>query len=318
MGNSFAVKYFEFKSFFGNDTTNDEPEKIETVDTVKSEEITSKDISLPEGYSVEIGDIPFKSENCPKITIKDANVGKVTVTANKNVNEHLLVVTDEKEKTLKISGDENRCYKFSELEILIPSSVPGLKLNGVCVLDADVGKMDSFDLCCNGLINGKLNCDVNKLSLELSGQGNICVSGSAKDCKIVADGMLCIDANALKTDDIELNLQGMNDCSVQPTESLTGYTDSSSILRYPAEVKKVDVKSPFDDFSFGLGNFPFGGFFNTDLFNPTKMFQSFAEGMKALPAAVNDDDDTEHKSRSKLTGWSDNLHQWMTNAFWGS
>ncbi|OXB10574.1 DUF2807 domain-containing protein [Flavobacterium plurextorum] len=171
--------------------------------------------------------------------------GKIIVKGEENILSAMIVEVEE--NTLKIYTKKNTNIRSSigkKVEVTIPfEKISELTLSGSGnIKSKDIIKNDSFLAKLSGSGNFRLAVDSNSFELNLSGSGNVNLKGNADNFTTKLSGSGDIDASALKSKNVVVNVSGSGNSKVNCNESLTARVSGSGDIKYTGNPEKRDVK----------------------------------------------------------------------------
>ncbi|MFH6962984.1 head GIN domain-containing protein [Flavobacterium plurextorum] len=171
--------------------------------------------------------------------------GKIIVKGEENILSAIIVEVEE--NTLKIYTKKNTNIRSSvgkKVEVTIPfEKISELTLSGSGnIKSKDIIKNDSFLAKLSGSGNFSLAVDSNSFELNLSGSGNVNLKGNADNFTTKLSGSGDIDASALKSKNVVVNVSGSGNSKVNCNESLTARVSGSGDIKYTGNPEKRDVK----------------------------------------------------------------------------
>ncbi|MEG1237926.1 MAG: head GIN domain-containing protein [Flavobacterium sp.] len=171
--------------------------------------------------------------------------GKIIIKGEENILSAIVVEVEE--NTLKIYTKKNTNIRSSigkKVEVTIPfEKISELTLSGSGnIKSKDIIKNDSFLAKLSGSGNFSLAVDSNSFELNLSGSGNVNLKGNADNFTTKLSGSGDIDASALKSKNVVVNVSGSGNSKVNCNESLTARVSGSGDIKYTGNPEKRDVK----------------------------------------------------------------------------
>ncbi|OXA97237.1 DUF2807 domain-containing protein [Flavobacterium oncorhynchi] len=171
--------------------------------------------------------------------------GKIIIKGEENILSAIVVEVEE--NTLKIYTKKNTNIRSSigkKVEVTIPfEKISELTLSGSGnIKSKDIIKNDSFLAKLSGSGNFSLAVDSNSFELNLSGSGNVNLKGNAANFTTKLSGSGDIDASALKSKNVVVNVSGSGDSKVNCSETLTARVSGSGDIKYSGNPEKRDVK----------------------------------------------------------------------------
>lgn len=147
----------------------------------------------------------------------------VTIELQENLVEYLAIKTDngtltiDSERSFNITDDSKNPKIYVSAPMLEKLQVDGL----ITIKKADKITADSFELDLSGICDGKLDLDVKELNADISGMGNIVLTGTADNAHIEMSGTGNFEAIDLQTKETIIDTSGMGNVEISCSDKLT-------------------------------------------------------------------------------------------------
>lgn len=169
--------------------------------------------------------------------------GNITVEADDNFHEYIIVETDGDKLILKIKNKVNLKSK-NPIKITVPfRDLDGVKLTGSGdVVTRDAISADNFEAAVTG--SGDVNLEVNakQVSFKVTGSGDMVLTGGADMAEIRISGSGDFDGRQFRAKTAEVSVAGSGDADVYAEDRLTARVSGSGDITYggsPSVDKKV-------------------------------------------------------------------------------
>lgn len=168
-----------------------------------------------------------------EVFLVEGNEGNISITAEDNVQDRVLVASDGKMLTISMKNNTS-LLNTKKINISVPfKMVSELTLSGSGnITGKDLMISDSMAISLKGSGEIEVFLKTNSLKVELNGSGEIAVAGTTKDmnCTITGSGKLM--AKKLIADQADLNIIGSGSSTVYVTSSLNGKIKGSGKIFY--------------------------------------------------------------------------------------
>ncbi|MCD0469663.1 head GIN domain-containing protein [Flavobacterium sp. JAS] len=171
--------------------------------------------------------------------------GKITIKGEENIIANIIIEVED--NTLKVYSKKNLNLRPSigkKIQVTIPfEKISEINLSGSGDIQSkNPIKNDKFLARLSGSGNFNLDVDSNSLELNLSGSGNVRLKGTADNFTTKLSGSGDIDAAQLKSKNVDVNVSGSGNSSVNCNGSLTARVSGSGDIKYSGNPEKRDVK----------------------------------------------------------------------------
>lgn len=168
------------------------------------------------------------------LTITDAENHKVTVQAEENLQEIIIVETDG--NTLKIRHKKGVNFNSTK-RIIIHISAPalsGVALSGSGNINStnQLNGSDKFNVSSSGSGNIQLEVETSDMKTSISGSGNISLKGSTKQLDGQISGSGNIRAKNLQSENTSIRISGSGSAEVVATQKLDSRIAGSGDVKY--------------------------------------------------------------------------------------
>lgn len=178
-----------------------------------------------------------------EVYLEKGKEGTIQVTAEDNVQEHILVESDG--TTLTISMKNNTSLRNTQkIKIKVPfEDLSELSMIGSGEIEGkDLIKSDLLKLRLKGSGEIELNVETNSIVAELNGSGEIELSGTAKNVNANSTGSGEFKGKKLITDQAEIYISGSGSSYIFVNNSLTGKIRGSGEVYFGGNPSTNDVK----------------------------------------------------------------------------
>ena len=168
------------------------------------------------------------------LVITDANEHKVTVEADENLQQYIIVETEG--NTLKIRHQKGVNFNSSK-QILIHISAPmlsevALSGSGNIKSTNQLNGSDKFNISSSGSGNIEMDVETSDMSAAISGSGNISLKGKTKQLDGRISGSGNIRAKNLQSEVTSVRISGSGSAEVVATQKLDTKIAGSGDVRY--------------------------------------------------------------------------------------
>jgi len=171
--------------------------------------------------------------------------GKITIKGEENLLAVIKVEVEENELKIYVEkGTQIRTSIGKKIEVIVPfEKISAVTLSG----SGDIrtkNKITSDNLSAklSGSGNFNLEIDAKNLDLALSGSGDVVLKGRADSFTSKISGSGNVNASNLKSKNVEANVYGSGNSTVNCESSLTGKVSGSGNIKYLGNPEKRDVK----------------------------------------------------------------------------
>lgn len=186
----------------------------------------TKEYSVPEYSAVRI-------DANMTVVYKAASSDIVKVEIQENLLEYLDISV--KNNQLVVKADRDFIISNNNAPVIYITA-PGLNeliFGGLVeIKDSDTVQSDELKLLVGGSLDGKLNIDTNKLTVNISGIGDIMLSGRASLADITLGGAATLNALNLETENSSIRLSGMGEVSLSCSDTLDIQVDGMGTVNY--------------------------------------------------------------------------------------
>lgn len=178
-----------------------------------------------------------------EVTLEKGKEGTIQVTAEDNVQEHILVESNG--TTLTISMKNNTSLRNTkQIKIRVPfESLSELSMVGSGEFEGkDLIKSNVLKLTVKGSGEIDIKVEANSIISELNGSGKIELSGSTKNFNAKTTGSGKFKCEELITDQAEMNISGSGNSFIFVKNSLTGNITGSGEILYGGNPSINNVK----------------------------------------------------------------------------
>ncbi len=178
-----------------------------------------------------------------EVTLEIGKEGIIQVTAEDNVQEHILMESDG--TTLTISMKNNTSLRNTkQIKIKVPfESLSELSMIGSGEFEGkDLIKSDVLKLSVKGSGEIDIKVETNSIIAELNGSGEIELSGTTKQVSAKTTGSGKFNGEELIADQAEIDISGSGNSSIFVKNSLTGQIKGSGGILYGGNPSTNAVK----------------------------------------------------------------------------
>ncbi|MDR6763367.1 hypothetical protein J2Y38_003588 [Flavobacterium sp. 2755] len=171
--------------------------------------------------------------------------GKITIKGEENLLSSVKVEVEDNTLKIYIESFKNiRPSSGKTIEITVPfEKISNVAMSGSGnVQTKDIIKSDKLQAKLSGSGNFNLAIDSNDFELSLSGSGNVHLKGTADNFTTKLSGSGDIDAENLKSKNVDVNVSGSGNSKVTCNDKLTARVSGSGNIKYTGNPEKRDVK----------------------------------------------------------------------------
>ena len=169
--------------------------------------------------------------------------GKISVTAESNFHEYIIVEVKDDILVLRIKKSVN--LKTNKgIHITVPfEAISGLSLVGSGDVDTkDTIKSDFFDVVVTGSGDVDLAVESNTIDAKITGSGDMILSGSVKDLEVKLSGSGDFDGRSLASENTQAYVSGSGDIEVTASKRIKARVNGSGDITYYGNPDTSDTK----------------------------------------------------------------------------
>lgn len=177
----------------------------------------------------------------------DLKAGKKnTLTIKTSDQDQSNIITEVVNGTLYVSPKKGQNYIKTEIEIEYKKTIKSIKYSGFTDIKSS-GKIRSNELVLigggSGIFIGDVNLD--KLTINNNGSGEVIISGKAKSVNVASCGATDIDISKMQSKEAILSTSGSSDIKCWVTDLLKASTSGTGKIKYKENPKnsKLEVGS---------------------------------------------------------------------------
>ncbi len=169
--------------------------------------------------------------------------GSITVIADDNLHEYIVIETDGNELTVKL---KKGISITSKNDILV--TIPFEDLSAVALVGSgdlvskDTIKSDTFETWVTGSGDLTLPIESYSLQVKVTGSGDLMLSGSTNDLSIKISGSGDFEGTNLVAQHTEVNITGSGSAKFTTKQSIQARISGSGDVRYAGNPTKSDTK----------------------------------------------------------------------------
>ncbi|TDX10201.1 head GIN domain-containing protein [Flavobacterium sp. S87F.05.LMB.W.Kidney.N] len=171
--------------------------------------------------------------------------GKITIKGEENLLAVIKVEVEENELKIYVEkGTQIRTSIGKKIEVIVPfEKISAVTLSGSGdIRTKNKITSDNLSTKLSGSGNFNLEIDAKNLDLALSGSGDVVLKGRADSFTSKISGSGNVNASNLKSKNVEANVSGSGNSTVNCESSLTGKVSGSGNIKYLGNPEKRDVK----------------------------------------------------------------------------
>ncbi len=178
-----------------------------------------------------------------EVYLEKGTEGNIQVTAEDNVQEHILVESDGKELIISMKGNTS-LRNTKTIKITVPfEKVSEISLLGSGKVEGtEVVKNESLSLNLRGSGEMELAVDASSIDAQLNGSGGMKLSGSATDFKVKTTGSGNFEGKNLSTENTEVYVAGSGNAKVNAKSKLKARIQGSGNVVYSGNPASNDSK----------------------------------------------------------------------------
>lgn len=200
---------------------------------------------------------PEKAEKEYDITVRDmVMMGATELTITPSDDPHVEVecskaLRDKYGLAVTFSGDTltvatsapHLSFRGGVLKLHIYANYDSIDLSGGYTMHVDGTGMREVDLSVKGAVNCTMkDLDADDVSVDLSGAGNISMSGAADSLEVDVSGAAKIDAEALTVREADVSISGAGSMVLTVTDALDAGISGTGSVRYYGDPQNVNAR----------------------------------------------------------------------------
>ncbi len=178
-----------------------------------------------------------------EVSLIKGSEGTIEVTAEDNVQEHILVESDGSTLTISMKGNTS-LHNTKTIKIKVPfEDLTEVSLVGSGKVEGnDLIKSDALALSLRGSGEIKLNADATSLDVQLNGSGDMELSGNVRDFEVKTTGSGDFEGKNLAAENTQVYVSGSGDARVNAKNSLKARVEGSGNINYGGNPTSNDSK----------------------------------------------------------------------------
>lgn len=179
------------------------------------------------------------------VYVKQDSVASIKVEADENLLEYIEVHNSG--STLEIHTRHGvNLRPTHKIKVYVSSpSFTHFEASGACEIygENEITSAESMNVSLSGASNGKLDLNVPKVTVDLSGASDISIRGKTRDFDAGASGASSIKCFELLTENTDVDLSGASHAEIYASVTLDGETSGASSVDYKGNAKANVGKS---------------------------------------------------------------------------
>lgn len=178
-----------------------------------------------------------------EVYLEKGTEGKIQVTAEDNVQEHILVESDGKELIISMKGNTS-LRNTKTIKVTVPfENISEVSLLGSGKVEGnDKLKNEALSLNLRGSGEMELTVEASSIDAQLNGSGVMKLSGSANDFKVKTTGSGNFEGKNLNTENTEVYVAGSGNAKVNAKSKLKARIQGSGNVVYSGNPASNDSK----------------------------------------------------------------------------
>ncbi len=177
------------------------------------------------------------------VTLEKGTEGKITITAEENLQDNIVVESDGATLTIKMKKN-TFLRNTKKISITVPfEDLSEISLHGSGNIEGkDLVESNSLSLNLQGSGNINVSVEAKTLDVKLNGSGNLELTGKATDLEIKSTGSGNFAGKELTSDNVQIYVSGSGDSTIFAQTSLKARIQGSGSIFCAGNPSSNDVK----------------------------------------------------------------------------